>query len=348
MNTMDFTQINVQSLITHHIGNKLREENIQLSTETTKIQDDTLEYLLKYFLLPFKPVEFFSFFHSVKLELNEVYSMANAVFSKQIDFITASENLARLLYEYSLHPNIHEGKLNIARFSNITLRDELVDAIGIFKSETDLPFLKMTGGKSSFSIEHEFGFDLKGMDKGCLIFNVNQSTGYEVLVVDNTNRSSEAKYWIDDFLQVKPCSDEYYHTKEFLNLTKNYLTNQMDQEFEISKPDKIDLLNRSVDYFKENQQFDKNEFEDKIFQDPQVIHSFRKYDETFRQENDLELSDRFDISAQAVKKQSRIFKSVLKLDKNFHVYIHGDRNLIEQGTENDGRKFYKIYYDKEA
>ena len=48
-----------------------------------------------------------------------------------------------------------------------------------------------------------------------------------------------------------------------------------------------------------------------------------------------------------MKKQARAFKSVLKLDKNFHIYIHGDRNMIEQGIDNDGRKFYKIYYQEE-
>jgi hypothetical protein len=61
----------------------------------------------------------------------------------------------------------------------------------------------------------------------------------------------------------------------------------------------------------------------------------------------LDISDSFDISSQAVKKQARIFKSVLKLDKNFHIYIHGNRNLIEQGVEEDGRKFYKIYFKEE-
>jgi hypothetical protein len=50
----------------------------------------------------------------------------------------------------------------------------------------------------------------------------------------------------------------------------------------------------------------------------------------------------------AVKKQERIFKSVLKLDKNFHIYIHGDRELIEQGMDADGRKFYKIYFEEES
>jgi hypothetical protein len=58
--------------------------------------------------------------------------------------------------------------------------------------------------------------------------------------------------------------------------------------------------------------------------------------------------DNFNISAAALKKQSRVFKSVLKLDKNFHVYIHGDRELIEQGVDPDGRKFYKLYFREES
>jgi len=43
-----------------------------------------------------------------------------------------------------------------------------------------------------------------------------------------------------------------------------------------------------------------------------------------------------------------VFKSVLKLDKNFSVYIHGNRNMVEKGEEADGRKFYKLYYDNES
>jgi hypothetical protein len=78
-----------------------------------------------------------------------------------------------------------------------------------------------------------------------------------------------------------------------------------------------------------------------------LITSFKDYKDQFQQEYELEIKDGFDISDQAVKKQARIFKSVLKLDKNFHIYIHGNRNMIEKGTEPDGRKFYKIYYSEE-
>jgi hypothetical protein len=84
-----------------------------------------------------------------------------------------------------------------------------------------------------------------------------------------------------------------------------------------------------------------------VFQDKEVIKSFRKFDELYQEDNEVEFPQNFEISATAVKKQARIFKSVLKLDKNFHIYIHGNKELIEQGVEKDGRKFYKIYYKEE-
>jgi hypothetical protein len=131
-------------------------------------------------------------------------------------------------------------------------------------------------------------------------------------------------------------------------LTKSFVTDQLPNDFEITKANQIDLLKRSVDYFKTHDNFDKDEFEVEVLQDKDVIKSFRKFDDVYREQNDLEIANDFQISQQAVKKQARVFKSVLKLDKNFHIYIHGDRDLIEQGVEKDGRKYYKIYYQDES
>ncbi|MBK6883306.1 MAG: hypothetical protein IPH05_10250 [Flavobacteriales bacterium] len=79
-----------------------------------------------------------------------------------------------------------------------------------------------------------------------------------------------------------------------------------------------------------------------------MIQRFQKFGQDFQRENDVEIMQNFEISSQAVKRQARIFKSVIKLDKNFHIYIHGDRNRIEQGVDDRGRKFYRIFYDEET
>lgn len=348
MTTLDFTQVELNNLITHHVGNKLRDEKYLLSSETTTIEDETKDFLLRYFLLSVKAEEFYSFTHSVRLELNNIFSVAENIFSNPKKFIPSSQNIAKLLYEQSMHPKIKEGELNIAFFSNVVLDDEVVKAIGIFKSEIDVPFLKMKNQKSKFTINHDRGFEIKGVDKGCIIFDIDQQNGYKILIVDNANKSAEAQYWKDDFLKVKTIANEFHQTNQFLGIAKSFVTKKLSEEFEVSKADKIDLLNRSVEYFKTHENFDKKEFEKDVFQDSGMIKSFHNFDSNYRNENDIELADNFEISMQAVKKQARVFKSVLKLDKNFHIYIHGDRELIEHGVETDGRKFYKIYFQQES
>lgn len=347
MTNLDFTEIEIQRLITHWMGNKMREEGVDLSKKESVIDDETKLHLLNYFLLPIKQEEFYSFVHSVKLEMNEVYTVVKELFADTNSFIDLSQNIAKLLYEQSLHPKIKEGKLNVCFFSNVSVDGEFVDAIGIFKSETDVPFLKMKQGQSGFHIEHEYGFDIKGIDKGCIILNTDEEKGYKMLIVDKANRSTEAQFWKDDFLNAKPISNEYHQTNEFLSITKNYITKELPKEFEIAKPDQIDMLNRSVEYFKTKDNFDKQSFQEEVLQDQGVIDSFQNFHDVYQQENDIQLGESFDISPMAVKRQSRVFKSVIKLDKNFHIYVHGNRELIEQGVDNNGRKYYKIYYDEE-
>lgn len=47
------------------------------------------------------------------------------------------------------------------------------------------------------------------------------------------------------------------------------------------------------------------------------------------------------------KKQKDLLNGlrILKLDRNFHVYIHGDINKVEISTDGKG-KYVKLYYDE--
>ena len=124
------------------------------------------------------------------------------------------------------------------------------------------------------------------------------------------------------------------------------MTKQLPSEFEISKADQAETLNRSVQYFKDNDEFSIQEFTETVLEHPEVIESFQSYKERYQTERDIEIGDSFAISNDAVKKQARSFKSVIKLDKNFHIYVHGDRRMIEQGEDEKGR-YYKVYYNEE-
>lgn len=348
MNNLDYSHAELRALITHHVGNKLRDEHILLSQDLSCVEADTMGYLLHYFLLTIKAEEVFSFTHSGELSMNEVFSEVLRIFEDPDCLIEASQCLAGLLYEQSTHPKVKAGEFHVVLFSNVSWDDQRVEAIGIFKSEHLMPFLIMRHVSSSYHIGHEQGFDLKGADIGCLVLRTGAESGFKVLMVDSASTSVEAQYWKNEFLNVAPVSNEYHQTQHFMGMAKEFVAQTLTEEFDLNKTDKIDLLNRSVSYFKNHDSFDKQEFEQEVFQDEQIIQSFHHFDENWCDRHDVDISDQFAISPQAVKKQARVFKSILKLDKNFHIYIHGRRELIEQGVDDRGRKFYKIYYENEA
>ena len=119
------------------------------------------------------------------------------------------------------------------------------------------------------------------------------------------------------------------------------------QQFEISKVDQADILNKSVQFLKENDHFNIKDFANEVIVQQDIVDSFNQYKSSFQQNYNVEIADNFTISESAVKKQARSLKSIIKLDENFDILIHGNRSLIEQGIDEKG-KYYKVYYQKEA
>jgi len=344
---IDFTGVKLKNIATHFVGNKLRDEKIKVSSgEVNILEGDTEKYLLKYFLTPFQDNEKFNFTNPTELSLNAVYTLISRIFSNTDSFYENTIELSKHLYESSTHPKVNGGEITIALFENIFLDGVETTAIGLFKTEVKDVFLKFDRTKDNYTIKYENGVNIGKLDKGCIIFDINTESGYTVCIVDS-NKSNDTQYWKDDFLNIRPTADNYHFTKNFLSITKDFVTKQLSEEFEVSKADKIDLLNRSVEYFKSHDTFEKKSFEEEVFDNPDMIKSFRSFDDQYRENKKVDISDNFQISSQAVKKQSRVFKSVLKLDRNFDIYIHGNKNLIEKGIEKDGRKYYKIFYEEE-
>lgn len=349
---IDFSSAQITQLTIHYAGSKAKDEVLKLSDKNAleMLGDDEETLLLKYFLKPFTNEEFFGFTHSSDVSMNEVYNFAKRIFENEKFFIPLSMDICKHLFECSDHPKIKAGEVYIALLRDCNINNETVDALGIFKSENKDKYLNVEFNRSGLSkINVQEGIDPSRLDKGCLIFNSNEGEGFDVLVVDNTNRGGEAQYWVDDFLQLLAKQDNYFNTANYLKLCKEFVVNELPKQFEVGKTDQIGLLNRSVDYFKNQENFDTEEFTSTVFEQPEIINSFNGFKEQFETDHGFSFTEDFEISTSAVKKQARVFKSVLKLDKNFHVYIHGDRNLIERGVdEATGKKYYKIYFDEES
>jgi hypothetical protein len=347
---IDISQVNFRALSIHYVGNKTNDEPLTVSDVPIEMDDIRLrDGLLKYFFSPFKKPEFYRFTHSATVSLNTVYSFCDRIFHAKGEVQAISAAMAKYLYEKSTHPQIKGGELYVAHFKSVLLEDELVDAIGIFKSESKSQFFKVEQDGNRFKLEQDYGISEEKLDKGCLIFNTEESEGYKVCIIDNVSKGEEARYWKDDFLGLAPCNDDYHKTNNFLSLCKSYIKEQMPEEFVVEKTAQIDMLNKSVEFFKKHEAFDFKEFNTEVMQEPLLMQSFERYKGDYEQQHQMTVEERFDISDMAVKKNAKVFKSILKLDKNFHIYIHGNRELIEKGYDEAAKmNYYKIYFREES
>lgn len=350
----------LERIALHRVGNKLNDDGISLADGSLDVSDRVRELLAAYFTHPFAKEgsaaasEYYHLYHESDIALNEVFSFISKIFDTSGEpeadevFYEQSVALARHLYEQSTHPKIKGGEFYVAFFKGCIVDGETVDAVGLFKSENKETFLRVWPQGGGFEVDSEKGIDINKLDKGCLVFNTEREDGYLVAAVDNTNRT-EAQYWMDEFLHVRRRQDDYYQTTATLALCKSFVTKQMPQEYDVSKADQADMLNKSVAFFKEKENFDLTEFTAEVIGQPEVIDSFKSYKEDYEKQHDVEIAEQFDISAPAVKRQSRGIKSVIKLDKNFHIYVHGDRQFIRKGyDEATGMHYYQLFFEDEA
>lgn len=338
---IEYKGASIQELYFQKIKEGADDSQHLVQNEFSPSEEETLKNV---FLKSFEgTINTYQFTHPVDLDLNVLLQLSRTIHENEA-LNETPQGIAAHLNASSRHPNIKEGELFIVRFSELMLGAEIVDGLGIFKVEKKDPFIETPDWTKEPSLLFKEGIGEKRLDKACLILFTPEP--YTILAYDNN--SSEAVYWKNEFINLDFKKDHINDTNHFLQMTKSYITDQLPEEFEVSKTDQIDLLNKSLTYFKNKEEFDQSEFELEVFGDATAIESFRYFDKQYQEEMDLDLSDQFKISANSVKKQARIFKSVLKLDKNFHVYIHGNRELIERGEEADGRKFYKIYYENES
>lgn len=340
--------VTIQSIIAHHIGNKVNQEAILFSKEPIILAEEINDVLLHYFLNAFKSEEFYHFFHDTDLKYNEVCDFVSNIFADTKSFLDMSVQLGKYLYEKSDHPNIKAGEFYVAYFKDCVIGTETVDAIGLFNTQNKDTFLRVYPSGNAFEVESQQGININKLDKGCLIFNTDKENGYVVAVVDNTNKGVDAHYWIDDFLHVRQRQDEYYNTHNVMSMYKTFVTKELPQQFEVTKADQAELINESVKFFKEKDTFNLDDFGAEVLREPEVIKSFNDFSNKYQQDKEIELSDNFTISDSAVKKQARAFKSIIKLDKNFHIYVHGNNQYIKRGyDEATGMHYYQLFFKEE-
>jgi len=345
---LDFSNAEFGQIAIHKVGNRSRNEILKLATSTVNLDEEVMSLLAAYFLKPFKIPQFYQFDHIENYQDNRVFALVSELFEDSSMFFETSKKLASYLYEVAEHPNIKGGEFYVVHFKECIVDEEVVEAIGIFKSETKETFIKVYESSENLEVEQQEGININKLDKGCIIYNTEKEFGYKVSIVDKTNKNNEAVYWVDDFLKVKQREDSFYQTANYLNICKGFVEDVFNEDNNVEKTDQFEVLGRSIEYFKDKEEFNSDEFEQAVLEQPEIIDAFKGYKQEFADKYNVDVADDFSVSVDAVKKSKKDFKSILKLDKNFHVYIHGRRDFIEKGYD-DMRKlnFYKLYFDAE-
>lgn len=321
------------------VGNKTRGEGLSSASvlsDVTASEDFMKQLIEKSFTMD--DLKCFSYIESV--ELNPVYQFVTKIFDDEKAFLKQSVNIATFLYDQSIHPNIRSGELYILLLE-CEFKKETVEAIAILKSERKDPFLATDNDGREISVKTVYGTGLKGLDKGCLIINVDREKGYVVGTVDNTNNGSDAQYWTDSFLHVSDCDDDYHQTERLTEM----LTGFAKQVAEESAVDGAIMAKKATEMLKSSETLIVDDLADVICLCEEQKEKFETYRRIFEEKNGA-LNEEVVLVKRAVSYKPVSRMNVLKIGKDFEVKVLNPEARIEQGEDERGKKNYTLYYEE--
>ena len=101
----------IKAAVVQRVGNKSNEDGVSFSDSLCQL-DGVEEYLLEVINASFKFDDWRQFYYIDDLELNPAYRFVSKIFENESAIIKQANNLARHLYEQSIHPNIKTGREN--------------------------------------------------------------------------------------------------------------------------------------------------------------------------------------------------------------------------------------------
>lgn len=337
----------IEGLSLHRVGNKSRNEGVLLSREPFKADDELTPLLKEFFLKPFRDKEesYYRFQHEADLEYHELYKLIKQAFEGPEQIHEISKQIARHLFDQSMHPHIKSGELYVAYLTNVQLDNQKMDAIGIFKSELKQDFLEFAEGEAQLDAILKQGVNLNKLDKGALIFNAEEEEGYKVLSVDS-NRY-DTRYWLESFLGVDAFEDENFFTKKYLRFCQDFA-----KEVVLPAEDKKEevlFMNRAVNHFAKNDQFEETVFMNEVIDNPELIPEFRHYKAEKAPKYKIEDVTSFPIANTAVSAARKKIKNVIDLDTNIQIkmdFINPEsaERFVEKGWDEERQMYYYLVY----
>ncbi len=319
-------------------------------------EEEACRLLLDYLVAGFTSEAWFHFQDVEKADKTSLYGAFESYFEANPG--SNNTNAAAIEPAFWLHPiaqlvdqKMQEAQMTscylfVAHIDNLIADGEVTDAVGLFLAE---------GEKTAFSLREDAeGFCLSAgsilkpehPERGCIVFATEKEEGFLVALSGDSGKAG--RLWREVVLEVQEKQNDYLHTKACMGLCKEFVTEKLPGAHPVDKAAQAGLLHRSERYFRENDSFSVDSFAEEVIGEPEMIESFKSYREELGRNQEAPIPDQFDISEAAVKKGARVFKSAIKLDKNFHIYVHGDRERIRKGFDpQTGLHYYQIFFEEE-
>jgi len=324
----------IETLSIHRVGNKSRNESQFLSGQPFSLTDEIVPLMKEYFFRPFREKEenYFQFAHEVDLDYNEMFQFASEVFANPSSLHDVSKKITNHLFEQSNHPHIKNGEVYVTYLTNVNIDNNVVDAIGVFKSEVQTDFLQFEERGTTLEMILQQGINLSKLDKGCLIFNYKKEEGYKILSVD-------------------AFQDENFITKKYLKFCQGFAKDVVFPAED--KKQEVMFMNRSVNYFAKNDQFEESNFLNEVMDNPDLIPEFRSYKVDKGEKYSIEDVTTFPIANSAVSDARKSIKNVINLDTHIQIkmdFINPEsaEKFVEKGWDEEKQMYYYlVYFNKE-
>lgn len=344
-----FSKAEATDVVLAKVGNPLRDEPLETSREVCRIKEADRELFTKLLLKPFKSLTGYCFHHHSSLGKNETFSCAKSIFADDSVLLEKGCEIAQRLYAKSNHPNIKSGDLCIAKITGMKVDGNLTDGLCILKSESVEPFLSISSHNGDLKITTEQGINPEKIDKGCLILDAYEKSGYYVLTFDRAGAHS--RFWLREFLGVRLITDDTFLTNQVADLAVTFLQSSdgTDGAGDASAvAEKTVAAKRAMNYFDTKDQFSMQEFEEEVLRkDPEMVAKFKEHKARFEEESGQPLKDNFGITTAAVAKVKKKVGGVMRFDTGVEVRLLPDfqESALERGfDEKKGMGFVKIFY----
>ena len=248
-----------------------------------------------------------------------------------------------------MHPKIKGGEFYTCYFKDCNVDGVICDAIGLFKTENKDTYLKVFQHMDNFDVECDNGININKLDKGCIIFNYKKDDGYKILTVDS-NRY-DARYWLEHFLSVDAFEDENFITKKYLKFCQSFAKDVVFPAED--KKEEVMFMNRSVNYFAKNDQFEETNFLNEVLDNPDLIPEFKNYKVDKGEKYSIEDVTTFPIANSAVSDARKSIKNVINLDTHIQIKLdfinpESAEKYVEKGWDEEKQMYYYlVYFNKE-